>query len=108
MVGGNCVSLTPLIQASSETGRIWQASSQSPLYPWLAPWEHADALWFKYIVLTGYRAGDGSVHFLPVFPLVTRLLMPVFLDNFWPCGSRRVLDCSESSPLCSYCATRQA
>ena len=54
----------------------------SPGYALLAPWEHADALWYKHIALTGYQPGNGSVHFPPLFPLLAHLLLPLFGGSF--------------------------
>ena len=34
--------------------------------------ERQDALWFLRIAATGYRPGDGSAAFFPLFPLVVR------------------------------------
>ena len=54
----------------------------SPLYPFLGAWSHWDALWYKRIALAGYHAGDNTVHFPPVFPLASRLAMPLVGGNF--------------------------
>ena len=35
-------------------------------------WERFDALWFLRIADSGYRLGDGSAAFFPLYPLVTR------------------------------------
>jgi hypothetical protein len=35
-------------------------------------WERFDALWFLRIADSGYRLGDGSAAFFPLFPLITR------------------------------------
>jgi hypothetical protein len=35
-------------------------------------WERQDALWFLRIAAGGYRAGDGSAAFFPMFPLLIR------------------------------------
>lgn len=37
-------------------------------------WERFDALWFLRIADSGYRVGDGSAAFFPLFPLVVRAL----------------------------------
>jgi len=54
----------------------------SPAYPWLGPWLHLDALWYDHVATAGYRAGDGSVHFPPLFPLLAHLTMPLFGGSF--------------------------
>ena len=38
----------------------------------LAAWERFDALWFLRIAESGYRLGDGSAAFFPLFPLAIR------------------------------------
>lgn len=35
-------------------------------------WERFDGLWFLRIAAEGYRSGDGSAAFFPLYPLVTR------------------------------------
>lgn len=54
----------------------------SPTYPWVGPWEHWDAIWYKHIALFGYHAGDNSVHFAPLLPALSRLLMPLYRGSF--------------------------
>ncbi|MGI8916848.1 MAG: hypothetical protein ACR2JY_24255 [Chloroflexota bacterium] len=54
----------------------------SPSYPWLGPWMHLDALWYKHIAIAGYQPGDGSVHFPPLFPLLAHLTLPLFGGSF--------------------------
>jgi len=40
-------------------------------------WERFDALWFLRIADEGYRAGDGSAAFFPLYPLLVRSLSTV-------------------------------
>jgi Gpi18-like mannosyltransferase len=40
-------------------------------------WERFDALWYLRIADQGYRIGDGSAAFFPLYPLVTRFLSVV-------------------------------
>lgn len=44
--------------------------------PWsafLSTWQRFDALWYQQIVEHGYHAGDNTVHFQPLFPLLVRV-----------------------------------
>jgi hypothetical protein len=59
-----------------------QPAVNSPTYPLLGPWMHLDALWYEHLALGGYRPGDGSVHFPPLFPLLSHLTMPLFGGSF--------------------------
>ncbi|MCL4543544.1 MAG: hypothetical protein M1118_02925 [Chloroflexi bacterium] len=56
----------------------------SPLYPWTGTWMHWDALWYKYVALHGYHAGDNSPHFAPLLPLLSRLVMNATGEHFGP------------------------
>jgi Gpi18-like mannosyltransferase len=45
--------------------------------PWselLSTWQRWDALWYEHIAQAGYRAGDGSTAFFPLFPFLSRVL----------------------------------
>jgi hypothetical protein len=44
-------------------------------------WERFDALWFLRIADTGYRLGDGSAAFFPVYPLAIRAISFVVGDH---------------------------
>lgn len=54
----------------------------NPLYRWTGIWTHWDALWYKYLALHGYHAGDNSPHFAPLLPFLSRLLMPLTQGHF--------------------------
>jgi hypothetical protein len=47
-----------------------------PVHPgwssFLSAFERFDALWFLRIAASGYRSGDGSAAFFPLYPIVTR------------------------------------
>lgn len=47
----------------------------------LSNWQRWDALWYQHIAQEGYRASDGSAAFLPLYPLLSRLLSSVFAGN---------------------------
>ncbi|HEX5949643.1 MAG TPA: mannosyltransferase family protein [Actinomycetota bacterium] len=47
-------------------------------------WERFDALWYLRIADEGYRAGDGSAAFFPLYPLLTRFLSVVLGGRPFP------------------------
>jgi hypothetical protein len=46
-----------------------------------APWEREDALWYEKIATLGYSPDDGSSVFLPLLPLLMRLVSTLTLGN---------------------------
>jgi Mannosyltransferase (PIG-V) len=45
--------------------------------PWselLSTWQRWDALWYQRIAEAGYRPGDGTAHFQPLYPLLARIV----------------------------------
>ena len=58
----------------------------APTFPFFGTWMHWDALWYQYLALHGYRAGDNSPHFAPIFPLLAHLLLPLVGGNFPAAG----------------------
>ena len=51
----------------------WPAHAVSPgPHNLFTSWERFDALWYLRIADSGYRDGDGSAAFFPLYPLVTR------------------------------------
>ena len=51
----------------------WPANPSDPGWQnMFTAWERFDALWFLRIADGGYRLGDGSAAFFPLYPLVTR------------------------------------
>src|SRR3990170_5364064 len=66
------VALFPPLEAVGVPG--WPAHP-APGPGWhnaFAAWERFDALWFLRIADAGYRAGDGSAAFFPLYPLAIR------------------------------------
>jgi hypothetical protein len=53
-------------------------------YPnaWLALWQRFDANWYTSIAERGYGNISGDLAFPPLFPLLIRLLMPIFGNAF--------------------------
>lgn len=47
----------------------------------LAPWQRWDALWYQQIATHGYHAGDGTVAFQPLYPLIARIVSVPLLGN---------------------------
>ncbi len=52
-----------------------QYLGQRPLHDaLLAPWQRFDALWYVRIAMGGYSAHDSSTVYLPVYPLLIRIV----------------------------------
>lgn len=53
-------------------------------YPglWLAMWQRFDANWYTSLAERGYGSIPGDDHFPPLFPLLIRVLLPVFGSAF--------------------------
>jgi hypothetical protein len=43
----------------------------------LSNWQRWDALWYQHIAEVGYRPGDGSIAFFPLYPFLARGLSSV-------------------------------
>jgi hypothetical protein len=50
--------------------------------PWLAIWQRFDANWYLSIAENGYGGIEGDDHFPPLFPILIRLLKPLFGSVF--------------------------
>jgi hypothetical protein len=50
--------------------------------PWLAIWQRFDANWYISVAENGYGSIEGDDHFPPLFPLLIRVLKPVFGSAF--------------------------
>lgn len=50
--------------------------------PWLAMWQRFDANWYISIADNGYGHIPGDIHFPPFFPLLMRVLQPLFGSSF--------------------------
>jgi hypothetical protein len=48
--------------------------SNNPWAQFLSTWQRWDALWYQQIAMHGYHAGDNTVAFYPLYPLLTRLV----------------------------------
>ena len=76
LVAALVASALPTLMSQSVPG--WAAP---PVYPgWtgvFSAFERFDALWFLRIAASGYRIGDGSAAFFPLFPVATRVLSAV-------------------------------
>jgi dolichyl-phosphate-mannose-protein mannosyltransferase len=53
-------------------------------YPlsWLANWQRFDANWYTAVAEYGYGTIGGDDHFPPLFPVLIRILMPLFRSAF--------------------------
>lgn len=71
LIGLFGVALFPPLRQVGVPG--WPANPPDPGWPSMfTGWERFDALWFLRIADGGYRLGDGSAAFFPLYPLVTR------------------------------------
>ena len=52
-------------------------TTQGVLRPWLEPWYRWDTGWYLLIAHEGYHAGNGSIAFPPLYPLLIRALTPL-------------------------------
>ncbi len=48
--------------------------SNNPWTQFLSTWQRWDALWYQQIAMHGYHAGDNTVAFYPLYPLLVRLV----------------------------------
>jgi len=73
LIGLVGVALFPPLRQVGVPG--WPANPPDPGWQNVfTAWERFDALWFLRIADGGYRLGDGSAAFFPLYPLVTRVL----------------------------------
>jgi Gpi18-like mannosyltransferase len=71
LIGLLGVALFPPLRQVGVPG--WPANPPDPGWQnMFTAWERFDALWFLRIADGGYRLGDGSAAFFPLYPLVTR------------------------------------
>ena len=71
LIGLFGVALLPPLRQVGVPG--WPANPPDPGWQnMFTAWERFDALWFLRIADGGYRLGDGSAAFFPLYPLVTR------------------------------------
>ena len=71
LIGVIGVALFPPLAAVGVPG--WRAGPPEPGWQYaFAAWERFDALWFLRIADDGYRLGDGSAAFFPLYPLAIR------------------------------------
>jgi len=71
LIGLFGVALFPPLRQVGVPG--WPANPPDPGWQNVfTAWERFDALWFLRIAQGGYRLGDGSAAFFPLYPLVTR------------------------------------
>lgn len=73
LVAALMASSFPALMSQSVPG--WPAAPVRPGWSGIfSAFERFDALWFLRIAASGYRIGDGSAAFFPLFPLATRVL----------------------------------
>lgn len=72
--------LTP---SQTPTSEIFPYHRAAPFpVPWLAIWQRFDANWYISVADTGYGGVAGDDHFPPLFPVLIRLLKPLFGSSF--------------------------
>jgi hypothetical protein len=62
----------------------WTALEVVDGRPWtllFSVWQRWDALWYQEIATEGYRAGNNTAAFFPLFPLLSRIASLPFLGN---------------------------
>ena len=57
-------------------------NSQPYTVSWLAIWQRFDANWYTSVADTGYGSIKGDDHFPPLFPVLIRILKPLFGSAF--------------------------
>ncbi|MEO5887449.1 MAG: glycosyltransferase family 39 protein [Anaerolineales bacterium] len=74
---------TALSSAGTSAADIFPYHDATP-YPvkWLAMWQRFDANWYISIAENGYGGIAGDDHFPPLFPVLIRLLKPLFGSAF--------------------------
>lgn len=81
--------LAARVMASAVAAMAWTTVPANPVVPadsymkqpWSTPgellfgvWERADALWYLHLAQDGYQATGGSTAFMPLYPLLVRIL----------------------------------
>ncbi len=89
LIGWASIALIPITSVGGDHLELL-TSDHSRLFPWIGPWERYDALWYEHLALSGYGRYDPGDAFLPLFPGVVHLLMPVFGGN--PAVTALVID----------------
>lgn len=69
--------------AKTPAARLFPYHGVAP-YPhvWLSIWQRFDVNWYISIAENGYGQIPGDIHFPPLFPLLMRVLQPVFGSSF--------------------------
>lgn len=72
-----------LASADASSSDIFPYHNAAP-YPvkWLAMWQRFDANWYISLAENGYGSIKGDDHFPPLFPILIRLLKPLFGSAF--------------------------
>jgi Gpi18-like mannosyltransferase len=72
-----------LSSARTQPSEIFPYHNEIP-HPraWLAIWQRFDANWYLAIAENGYGGIRGDIHFPPLFPLLIRILRPLFGNVF--------------------------
>lgn len=84
LTGRIALGLAAFVSARLEPPLVWSDRPYLLMHggePWtdvISVWQRWDARWYQQIAEYGYTPGDGSTHFPPLFPLLTRALSLIF------------------------------
>lgn len=73
LVGLASLNLTPPMEVNGRWSELVGAHGEPAA---LALWQRWDALWYQKIATDWYQPGDDTIHFEPLYPLITRTLAP--------------------------------
>jgi hypothetical protein len=74
---------TTLLAATTKPEHIFPYRGVKPYGGvWLAMWQRFDANWYAAVAERGYGTIPGDDHFPPLFPLLLRILQPIFGSTF--------------------------
>jgi Mannosyltransferase (PIG-V) len=80
----NVPALPPAWLAWNPSGQTFEAAlpPTAPLADVIEPWRRWDTLWYDKIAIQGYRFGDPSIVFPPLYPVLIRLMAPFCAGNY--------------------------
>ncbi len=74
----------PVTRVGNANGETYESSLplNSPLAYAVMPWRTYDTTWYARIAMLGYRGGDNSIVFPPLYPALMALLAPFLGGNY--------------------------
>ncbi|MHB8628673.1 MAG: mannosyltransferase family protein [Aggregatilineales bacterium] len=84
MVHNTPVTTPSWLLGGNPSGQTYQQALpiDSPLYNLTEPWHRWDTAWYIKVAIQGYRPGDPSVVFPPLYPVIIRLITPLCGGNY--------------------------